>query len=393
MRIGIMGAPVNNSNHGCVALLYSLVHILSRIEREEQEDFEYVIFDWKYNEESIQMMSNLLKIDINKIVYAPYVLIGDPVRLVYHMKNYFKMKAAIKKCDCIIDVTEGDSFSDIYGDAWLKGRTKVKLLVEKLGIPLILAPQTYGPYLKEENRLLAARSIKGAYAVMTRDRQSGELVKSIAGIDSVYTTDLAFALPYTDYKIENTDKIKIGLNASNLLYFSSEMKDRKFTLSSDYKKYLEGLMDFICESGKYEVYFISHVDGDYEVHKILKEKYPESHLIPLFKNPVEAKSCISKMDIFIGARMHGNIAAFTSGVPCIPNAYSPKFAGLFKSVGYDTLVDLTLLSTENAIEKTIEYIGKYMELKAKIKSCLIENNEIIQGTKKYMQLYLEALKK
>ena len=125
-----MGAPVNNPNHGCVALLYSLVHILSGIEKDEQEEFEYVIFDWKYNEESIHMMSDLLNIDINKIIYAPYVLIGDPFRLAYHMKDYIKMKAAKKKCDCIIDVTEGDSFSDIYGVAWLIGRTRVKLLIE-----------------------------------------------------------------------------------------------------------------------------------------------------------------------------------------------------------------------------------------------------------------------
>ena len=393
MRIGIMGAPINNSNHGCVALLYSLVHILSKIEKEEQEEFKYVIFDWKYNEESIQMMSEQLNIDNTKIIYAPYVMINDPIRLVYHMRDYFRMRNAIRKCDCIIDVTEGDSFSDIYGDAWLSGRTRVKLLVEKLGVPLILAPQTYGPYLKEQNKILAQRSIKGARAVMTRDRQSQELVKSIAGVDSVYTTDLAFALPYTDYKIENTDKIKIGLNASNLLYFSSEMKERKFKLSVDYKKYLEGLMDRIYESDKYEVYFISHVDGDYEVHEILKEKYPNSHLLPMFKNPVEAKSCISKMDIFIGGRMHGTIAAFTCEVACIPNAYSPKFAGLFKSVGYDTIVDLTALSTDAAIEKTMLYIGEYKKLNSEIKSCMIKNEEVIQGTKKYLKIYLKLLKK
>lgn len=393
MRIGIMGAPINNSNHGCVALLYSLIHILSQIEKEEQKDFEYVIFDWKYNDKCMHMMAELLNVDINKIIYAPYVLIGDPVRLAYHMVDYMKMKAAIKKCDCIIDVTEGDSFSDIYGDAWLVGRTRVKLLVEKIGIPLILAPQTYGPYLKEENKQLAARSIKGASAVMTRDRQSQELVKSIAGVDSVYTTDLAFALPCADYRIGKTDRIKIGINASNLLYFSSEMKDRKFTLSVDYKRYLEGLMDSIYESDKYEVFFISHVDGDYEVHRILKDRYPQSHLVPVFNNPVEAKSCISKMDIFIGARMHGTIAAFTCEVACIPTAYSPKFSGLFKSVGYDTLVDLASLSTEAAIERSMDYIGEYVELKVKIKSCMNKNSEIIQSTKKYLQTYLKPLSK
>ena len=392
MKIGIMGAPVNNSNHGCVALLYSLLHTLSEIEKEDNETFEYIVFDWIYNEESIHMMSDLLHIDSSKIKFAPYVLKNDIIRLAYHMKDYIKMKAAIKSCDCIIDVTEGDSFSDIYGDAWLTGRTRVKLLVERLGVPLILAPQTYGPYLKEENKEMAAQSIKGASAVMTRDIQSQELIKSIAGVDSVYTTDLAFALPYAEYNIKATDKIKIGINASNLLYFSSEMKERKFTLTVDYKKYLEGLMNRIYESDRYEVYFISHVDGDYEVHKILKEMYPQAKLMPIFKNPVEAKSCIGKMDIFIGARMHGTIAAFTREVACIPNAYSPKFSGLFKSLGYDTLVDLAALSTEDAINRTIEYIEQYKELGEKIKLCLINNSDIIQGTKNYLKKYIESLK-
>ena len=90
--------------------------------------------------------------------------------------------------------------------------------------------------------------------------------------------------------------------------------------------------------------------------------------------------------------MHGTIAAFTCEVACIPTAYSPKFAGLFNSVGYDVIVDLTSLSTENAIEKTMNYVGEYVELSSKIKSCLEKNNKIIQSTKKYLQIYLKSLK-
>lgn len=386
-----MGAPVDNSNHGCMALLYSLIHILSKIELEENEEFEYIVFDWKYNEDKITMMSNVLDIERSKVGYAPYVLMLDPIRRMYHIKDYLRMKKEIKKCDCIIDVTEGDSFSDIYGDAWFVGRTRVKLLIEKMGIPLILAPQTYGPYLTEKNISLAAESIKHAHTVMTRDKQSQEFVKKIAGVDATYTTDLAFALPCREYDIEKSDKIKIGINASNLLYFSYEMKDRKFNLSVEYDNYLEGLLDMIYELDKYQVYFISHVDGDYEVHKILKEKYPQSILVPIFRNPVEAKSCISKMDIFIGARMHGTIAAFTSGVACIPTAYSPKFAGLFKSVGYDVLVDLANMTTREAVNRTKEYIEEYDNLKEQINICLVNNSDVIQSTYKYLKICLEAL--
>lgn len=392
MRIGIMGAPVDNSNHGCMALLYSLIHILSEIEKEEQDDYRYVIFDWNYNEEKIVMMSNILDIDRDKVIYAPYVLMLDPLRRLYHIRDYLRMKSEIKKCDCIIDVTEGDSFSDIYGDAWFTGRTRVKLLIENMGIPLILAPQTYGPYLTGKNRSMAAEAIKKARAVMARDKQSQKLVKELAGVDAVYTTDLAFALPCGEYDIKVSDKVKVGINASNLLYFGDEMKDRKFNIKTDYAGYLNGLLDVICGLDRYEVYLISHVDGDYEVHKILKERYPDCNLVPVFKNPVEAKSCISKMDIFIGARMHGTIAAFTCGAACIPTAYSPKFAGLFKSVGYDVLVDLASMDTEDAVDKTRKYIEDYENLTRQAKRCTEDNSEVIRSTYQYLKNYLEVMR-
>ena len=40
---------------------------------------------------------------------------------------------------------------------------------------------------------------------------------------------------------------------------------------------------------------------------MLKEEFPCAVLAPDFKNPIEAKSYISNMDVFIGARMHSTI--------------------------------------------------------------------------------------
>lgn len=389
MRIGIMGAPINNPNHGCLALLYSLMFNLSSIEKERNEVFEYIIFDWEYNEENIKMMAQLLKIDAEKIHFAPYVMMVDPVRVAYHFNGFINMIREIKRCDCVIDVTEGDSFSDIYGDGWLRGRTRVKLLVEKLKIPLLLAPQTYGPYIKEKNRNLAVKSIQGANGVLTRDKQSQELIRNISGVEASFTTDLAFSLPCGDYPISRNEKINVGINASNLLYFSTEMKDRKFSLSVDYKKYLEKILDYLCNDDRYEIFFISHVDIDNKVHEELKKQYPSAIVVPKFRNPIEAKSCISKMDVFIGARMHGTIAAFTTGVACIPTAYSPKFSGLFTSLGYYPIIDLSKIETTEAVEKTIQYIEQFEDLKSQVQGCLVNNQELIMSTKRLIGLWLE----
>ena len=42
--------------------------------------------------------------------------------------------------------------------------------------------------------------------------------------------------------------------------------------------------------------------------------------------------------------MHACIAAFSSGVPVVPMAYSRKFAGLFGTLGYMRTVDCTTVN-------------------------------------------------
>jgi polysaccharide pyruvyl transferase WcaK-like protein len=60
---------------------------------------------------------------------------------------------------------------------------------------------------------------------------------------------------------------------------------------------------------------------------------------PFFKSPGEAKTYIAGLDFFLGARMHATIAAFSSGVPVVPMAYSRKFIGVFGTLGYEHVAD------------------------------------------------------
>jgi polysaccharide pyruvyl transferase WcaK-like protein len=77
-------------------------------------------------------------------------------------------------------------------------------------------------------------------------------------------------------------------------------------------------------------------------------------LAPKFSSPVEAKSYISNLDFFTGARMHATIAAFSSGVPVVPVAYSRKFSGLYGTLGYKNLVDGQSDTTQAAIDTILE---------------------------------------
>ena len=50
---------------------------------------------------------------------------------------------------------------------------------------------------------------------------------------------------------------------------------------------------------------------------------------------------MASLDLFMGARMHACIGAFSAGVPTLLLAYSRKFSGLFKeTLGYDYVTDM-----------------------------------------------------
>jgi polysaccharide pyruvyl transferase WcaK-like protein len=132
----------------------------------------------------------------------------------------------------------------------------------------------------------------------------------------------------------------------------------------DYPALIRGLIRHFqtCPDGC-EVHLVPHVivrsglmagEDDYRASAALAAEFPGTVLAPAFASPSEAKSYIAGMDFFMGARMHACIAAFSSGVPVVPMAYSRKFQGLFGSLGYERTVDCTSETATEIFAKITE---------------------------------------
>src|SRR5690606_34079134 len=85
----------------------------------------------------------------------------------------------IRRADLVIDIGAGDSFADIYGRGRLLRLFMMKYMAHLAGRPLVLAPQTYGPFGRPLSRFLAARSIRRAAIVATRDRLSTDCARDL----------------------------------------------------------------------------------------------------------------------------------------------------------------------------------------------------------------------
>lgn len=393
MKIGLLGTPTYNHNLGCMALTYSLFQVLNDISKKQNQDFEYLLFDWADNPESIERMQQKLNVSSLKIEFCKLALISDPLRNLKHFFEITNMKRKLQQCDCIIDLTEGDSFSDIYGDHMFRGRTNIKNFIEKEKIPLMLGPQTYGPFISVKNKEMAQKVIKNADMLVARDFVSQKLIQDMTGRNAIYTTDLAFLLPYQrPDKSDAGTKVKVGMNVSALLWGDgNEVQNRNFMLRTNYKKYIIDIVRLLLQSGKYEIHMIPHVKGDEVPHNELKKLFPEIITEGPFDDPITIKSFISSMDIFIGARMHGTIAAFTAGVACIPTAYSIKFQGLFESNNYPYIIDLQKMENDEAVDTTMEYVNNYLKISKKAVECKQYYTEYVKRIEETLSDWLRLL--
>lgn len=374
--IGILGGLLNNINLGCVALTYSLLNILEEIGRKSQVNYEYIIFDLKPSNDSIKLLNRKLNIPYDKIKCCEMgeIAFNSPKSIIRTLRKYkvnSKMLKSLNKCDVVIDITQGDSFTDLYGEKRFYTLTTLKKIVEAKKIPLILAPQTYGPFDKQKCKNYAKNVIEKADLVMSRDEESAIYIKSFCNKNVVSVTDLAFGLPYKSKKHNVSNKIKIGINPSGLLskkrvegtYLNTKLK-------VDFDYFIKKIIENITKNDKYEVHMISHVGDEARIAfpNIKNVIYHKP-----FETPVDAKEFISGMDIFIGARMHATIAAFSSGVATIPLAYSKKFEGLFEALDYKAIVDLRKLNDDEAVDLVMKYILSYKELQKKV----IKSKELI----------------
>lgn len=264
---------------------------------------------------------------------------------------------AVGEQDCILDIGGGDSFTDIYATRRYLYIWATKMMAIARRVPLLLSPQTIGPFSKTPQKQMAQLALSGMRAVVARDRPSFDAMQELAPkVRRVLSTDVAFALPY-EKRVRRSDKgrLNVGINVSGLLFGDALSGRGRFGLSFDYAAVTRRFVQEMQARGDADVHLITHVttsdradDDGWAVDQIAAE-FPGTIRVPDFAGPSEAKSYISGLDFLTSGRMHSCIAAVSSLTPVVPIAYSRKFRGVFGMVDYPWFIDTTGLDTDGAL--------------------------------------------
>lgn len=114
--------------------------------------------------------------------------------------------------------------------------------VSRSGSPLVLGPQTVGPFSGVTSRAMARRSLRQADVVMTRDSLSASVAGSLGRAPDVVTTDVVFAL----LPVPVVDKTKdVVLNVSGLLW-----QDSPHVPAETYRRVVTGIARRLVSEGR-----------------------------------------------------------------------------------------------------------------------------------------------
>ena len=255
--------------------------------------------------------------------------------------------SAFNQADLVVDLS-GDSFADydlIGNSLYICMELMLAILLQK---PFVIYSQSLGPF-NWWSRPLVRFCLKKANAIILREEISLSYLRSlkVGAVPTFLKADCAFALdPASSERVQEImrdERIElsgtsplIGIGISRYLEKSS----------SEYVAMVTEVIDHLTQSMDARVLLVSHVFDRFELDE-QDDRYTAKIILTALKNktsvkiiqreytPSELKGIIGCCDLFIGSRMHANIAALSMSVPTITIGWSHKYHGIMASFGLE----------------------------------------------------------
>lgn len=314
-----------SGNHGCEAIVRGTKEILS--------DEQMELYSFKKAEDEKYGLGQLVNLQDARISYGKMnihrIVASLKIRL-FKDENYatkISINHILKKYGF------GDIGFSIGGDNYCYPGFEefgvINKMIRKCGTKTVLWGCSVEPSMINDIML---EDLKGYDLAVARESITYDALKR-AGVNVILSSDPAFCMKkqVCNFPFEKSEKEIVGINISpHILTCEKEN-------GIAYKNYVE-LVKYILENTDYSIALIPHVVWDTnDDRKVLHKLYEdignservflvEDHTAP------ELKYIISKCSLFVGARTHATIAAYSTCVPTLVVGYSVKARGIAKDL-------------------------------------------------------------
>ena len=276
-----------------------------------------------------------------------YLLLRRLLKRIFHKYNllpFNKEVRSISEADLVIDLS-GDMITEDYGLHVSYSHYLPILFALLLKKRVFICAQSVGPF--KYTKRLARWLFNHASFITLRDYISYDYLKELGVCNKNIrvTSDVSFLLRPDSHNVNHLNRFVetvhlknkriLGVSLSSIV--SSAFNDNPLSRVASFELYFAQLLDHLISINNYEILFVPHVFGpsdkkdDRLVLRSVRDKMIESKHSLLLEQEYPSdklKSIISHCDLFIGARMHANMAALASCIPVIALSYSHKSEGI-----------------------------------------------------------------
>lgn len=300
------------------------------------------------------------------IISSVFVKLG--LKSLYRGKFFNQMKS----CDLVISCSD-ENFkeaasllpSNFYWVlTWwtmLLQRTFEISVAKFIGKPIVLFPNSIGPFKTLVGRFLSKLALNNCRYLLLREPRSYEIAESLKiGSNKLLTSDIALLFKTT--KVTDSEGFShpvIGVCPGIYRYSLSDKMVQKYI--SDHAIALDLAIEKYGFNVVFSPHYVSNLEyDDLEICKLIlaKMKNQDRAKIVVASDVEEFKSILVCMDMLIASKMHPGVMAISGYVPTLSIAYDHKQTGFFEQLGLeDCIIPITETSSEKILGK-IDHIWK-----------------------------------
>lgn len=370
---------------------FTLLSIFPDLDTKNCIDYEFTVVD-----NSLNVLSSLVRF-FRSLIWS--VIHLDKLLEERVLKEY-------ATADVVIDLS-GDGFTDDYGLSASINSCYTIILCKLVNKPIVIYAQSIGPFKTSLTKWLSKYCLNHVDLLIVRDEITQKYLKEIGVTNTIhFTADAAFLLePASTERVEeifrqedinNDQRPLVGISASQHIY-DLEMKASKKKSGTDYISKMVQIVDYLVSSMGAQIVFVPHVTHDTKriddryVAKLIYDQSIHKNRINLINTEYSAgelKGIIGQCDLFIGPRMHANIAATSMGVPTLAIAYSHKTYGIMDMLAMgDYVIDFRDMQIDEMKRK----IDELWADRTNVRGILNERVGILQERALYNALLVKQL--
>ena len=336
--------------HGCEAIVRSTLDLLKDTPFEKK-----ILISSRPNEDIKYGINKLCEIEKDIMPYSKNSIEFVRAYLQLKLKNNYIPLDKLDYKKTFDHIQSGDIALSIGGDNYCYENQAFYAFLnkeyQKNGIKTVLWGCSIEPEVIKKKKVL--EDLKSYNLIVARESITYRSLKEI-GANVILNPDPAFYMKsekcILDKRFENGDVI--GVNISPMIISNEKCNGSAY---ENYRKMIE----YILNHTSMYIALIPHVvwkqnDDRTILQKIYKEfNYNERIILVNDHTAPQLKYIISKCRIFVGARTHSTIAAYSTEVPTLVVGYSVKARGIAKDIfGTDQNYVLPVQELRNGEELT-----------------------------------------